>query len=146
MVRVRRSQLRAGPVRVPGDPSQAAFWIVAALLAPDSRVTVEGIYLGRERVGYLGVLDRMGARLEVAETGPAEGSVTASTSALRATDVEAAEIPSLDEVPILAVAASRAQGTHPVPGRGRAPGQGVRPSGRDGGTGHRLRRDGRRRR
>ncbi len=110
VVRLRRSDLRAGDVCVPGDPSQAAFWVVAALLAAGSRVTVEGIYLGSGRVGYLGVLDRMGARLEVEETDPDVGSVTASASALEATDVEAAEIPSLDEVPILAVAAARARG------------------------------------
>jgi 3-phosphoshikimate 1-carboxyvinyltransferase len=110
VVRLRRSELRAGKVHVPGDPSQAAFWVVAALVAGDSRVTVEGIYVGSERVGYLGVLERMGARLEVEQTGPDEGSVTASTSALQATDVEAAEIPSLDEVPILAVAAATARG------------------------------------
>jgi 3-phosphoshikimate 1-carboxyvinyltransferase len=110
VVRLRRSELEARSVRVPGDPSQAAFWLVAALLAADSRVTVDGIYLGARRVGYLGVLDRMGARLEVEETGPDEGSVTAWTSVLQATEVEAAEIPSLDEVPILAVAAARARG------------------------------------
>ncbi len=110
VVRLRRSELQAPDVRVPGDPSQAAFWLVAALLADGSRVTVEGIYLGAARVGYLGVLDRMGARLEVEETGPDQGSVTAWTSVLQATEVEAAEIPSLDEVPILAVAAARARG------------------------------------
>ncbi len=110
VVRLRQSKLRAGEVHVPGDPSQAAFWVVAALVAAGSRVTVEGIYLGSERVGYLGVLERMGAHLEVEATGPDEGSVTASTSTLHATDVEAAEIPSLDEVPILAVAAARARG------------------------------------
>jgi 3-phosphoshikimate 1-carboxyvinyltransferase len=111
VVRVRRSALEPVTVRVPGDPSQAAFWIVGALLAPESRVTVEGVYLGGERVGYLAVLARMGARLEVLEAGPDDGSVTAATSYLSATDVDAAEIPSLDEVPILAVAASRAKGT-----------------------------------
>jgi 3-phosphoshikimate 1-carboxyvinyltransferase len=111
VVRLRPSELRAGPIRVPGDPSQAAFWVVAALLATDSRIVVEDIYLGSDRVGFLGVLGRMGGRLEVEETSPDEGSVTASTSALVATDVDAAEIPSLDEVPILAVAASRARGT-----------------------------------
>jgi 3-phosphoshikimate 1-carboxyvinyltransferase len=111
VVRVRRSVLRPVAVRVPGDPSQAAFWVVGALLAPASRVTVEGLYLGRERVGYLAVLERMGGRIEVLETGPDQGSVTAFTSALSATDVDAAEIPSLDEVPVLAVAASRAEGT-----------------------------------
>ncbi|HXW38419.1 MAG TPA: hypothetical protein VEJ44_01895, partial [Acidimicrobiales bacterium] len=111
VVRLHPSELRPTETRVPGDPSQAAFLLVAALLAPDSRVTVEGLYLGPERVGYLAVLERMGARLAVDPSADGLGAVTAVTSALVATDVDAAEIPSLDEVPILAVAASRAEGT-----------------------------------
>ncbi len=113
VVRLEASELRPITVRVPGDPSQAAFWLVAALLVPDSRVTVDDVELAPERIGYLGVLLRMGARLEIDRDGPGEeaGSVTAATSELEATEVRAAEIPSLDEVPILAVAAGRARGT-----------------------------------
>lgn len=110
VVRVRRSTLRAGPFTVPGDPSQAAFWVVGGTIVPGSRVTVSGIHLGAERVGFLDVLRRMGAGIEVEETGEGIGSVTSRTSRLVGTVVEAAEIPSLDEVPVLAVAAARAEG------------------------------------
>ena len=68
--------------------------------------------------------------------GRGTGSVTSYTCLLQGTVVEADEIPSLDEVPILAVAASRGPRHDPVPRRRRAPGQGVRPAGRHGGAGH----------
>ncbi len=110
VVRVRRSTLRAGAFTVPGDPSQAAYWVVGGTIVPGSRVTVSGIHLGAERMGFLDVLRRMGAAIEVEETGEGIGSVTSRTSRLVGTVVESAEIPSLDEVPILAVAAARAEG------------------------------------
>ncbi len=111
VVRVRRSTLAAGTYTVPGDPSQAAFWVVAGAIVPGSLVTVSGIQLGIERLGFLGVLRRMGATIEIEEAGNLTGSVTSYTCALHGTVIEAAEIPSLDEVPILAVAAAAALGT-----------------------------------
>jgi 3-phosphoshikimate 1-carboxyvinyltransferase len=96
---------------VPGDPSQAAFWLTGAVVVPGSLVTVDDVQLGIERVGFLGVLRRMGATIEIAEEGNGVGSVTSYTCALHGTVVEAEEIPSLDEVPILAVAAAVAHGT-----------------------------------
>ncbi|HEX3981158.1 MAG TPA: 3-phosphoshikimate 1-carboxyvinyltransferase, partial [Acidimicrobiales bacterium] len=111
VVRVRRSSVSPGAFTVPGDPSQAAFWLVAGVIVPGSLVTVADIQLGIERLGYLGVLRRMGATIEVAEAGNQVGSVTSYACALHGTVVEAAEIPSLDEVPILAVAAAMAHGT-----------------------------------
>jgi 3-phosphoshikimate 1-carboxyvinyltransferase len=111
VVRVRRSTLEAGSFTVPGDPSQAAFWVVGGVVVPGSLVTVADIQLGIERLGYLGVLRRMGATIEIEESGNGTGSVTSYTCALHGTVVEAAEIPSLDEVPILAVAAAVAHGT-----------------------------------
>jgi 3-phosphoshikimate 1-carboxyvinyltransferase len=111
VVRVRRSSLSPGAFTVPGDPSQAAFWLTGAVLVPGSLVTVDDVQLGIERVGFLGVLRRMGATIEIAEEGNGIGSVTSYTCALHGTVVEAEEIPSLDEVPILAVAALVAHGT-----------------------------------
>ena len=111
MIRVRRSTLTAGAFSVPGDPSQAAFWLTGAVVVPGSLVTVTDVQLGIERLGYLGVLRRMGATIEVRESGHGIGSITAYTCALHGTLVEAEEIPSLDEVPILAVAAAAALGT-----------------------------------
>ena len=110
-VRVRRSALQPGTFWVPGDPSQAAFWVVAGVIVPGSLITVAGIQLGIERLGFLGVLRRMGATIELEEVGNLTGSVTSYTCALHGTVVEAAEIPSLDEVPVLAVAAATALGT-----------------------------------
>jgi len=110
-VRVRRSVLQARTWEVPGDPSQAAFWVVAGCLVPGSDVEVRNVYAGAERLGFMGVLERMGGRVAVAPSGPDEAHLTAAHGALRATVVAASEIPSLDEVPVLAVAAAAAVGT-----------------------------------
>lgn len=114
VVRVRRSDLAPGAIRVPGDPSQAAFWVVGALLAPGSSVVIDGVYLGTARAGFLGVLARMGASVTAA---PGDGAVPVGSLSvhhpgdpLHGTVIEAAEIPSLDEVPILALAAATARG------------------------------------
>ena len=110
VVRIRRSALRSGSYTVPGDPSQAAFWLVGSVIVPGSLVTVTGIDLSAERLGFIGVLRRMGATVEVEEAGNGTGSLTGYTALLHGTVVEAAEIPSLDEVPVLAVAATAATG------------------------------------
>jgi len=122
-VRVRASTLRPLDLVVPGDPSQAAFWIVAACVVPDSAVRVLGVYVGETRSGFLRVLERMGAHMEV-ETATnrtslgTTGDVTARSGPLVGAVVEASEIPSLDEVPILAVAAACASGTTRFVGMG----------------------------
>ncbi|MGH9046591.1 MAG: 3-phosphoshikimate 1-carboxyvinyltransferase, partial [Acidimicrobiales bacterium] len=104
LVRVRRSRLAPLDLDVPGDPSQAAFWVVAACVTPASKVVVERVYAGKERIGFVAVLRRMGAAVSIGELRDGGGDATAEYSGLTATDVEAAEIPSLDEVPVLAVA------------------------------------------
>ena len=120
-------------VDVPGDPSQAAFWVVAACLVPGSEVTVAQVYVrgradrlrrraapdGRRRGAWCG--DGATADLVARPAGPLHG-----------TEVAAAEIPSLDEVPVLAVAAAAAEGTTVFSRRGRAAGEGERPTGRGG--------------
>ncbi len=97
---------------VPGDPSQAAFWLVASCLVPGSEVTVEGVYVGRGRAGFLDVLRRMGADLEIEPAGPTTATLTARYSpGLRGTSVGGDEIAALiDEIPVLAVAAAVAEG------------------------------------
>jgi 3-phosphoshikimate 1-carboxyvinyltransferase len=109
-VRLRRSRLRPGTVTVPGDPSQAAFWVVGGAVVSGSRVTVADVHLGAARTGFVGVLQRMGAEVTVEEASAGLGSITSRYGPLTATVVEAGEIPSLDEVPILAVAAAMAAG------------------------------------
>lgn len=110
VVRLRPSRLAPGAYTIPGDPSQAAFWLVGSIVVPGSLVTVTDVYLGAERLGFVGVLRRMGATVEVEELGEDQGSLTAYHRLLHGTTVEAEEIPSLDEVPILAVAAATAEG------------------------------------
>jgi 3-phosphoshikimate 1-carboxyvinyltransferase len=105
VVRLRPSALQPFDLDVPGDPSQAAFWIVAAVITPGSEVVVENVYTGPARSGFVDVLRRMGADVRVDG-----GDIVARSSALTGTDVDAADIPSLDEVPILAVAAAAAEG------------------------------------
>lgn len=95
-------------VDVPGDPSQAAFWVVGACTAPDSDLTVENVYIGPARGGFVDVLQRMGADLAVDRE---SGDIRARTSGLKGTRVTAQEMPGcIDEVPILAVAAAAAEG------------------------------------
>jgi 3-phosphoshikimate 1-carboxyvinyltransferase len=123
VVRVRRSALRPFEIDVPGDPSQAAFWIVGACIVPGSEIAVERVYVGAGRRGFLDVLVRMGADIEeTASTGPGDLSATARirvrSGPLRATRVEAGEITGLDEVPVLAVAAAAAEGTSVFSGVG----------------------------
>ena len=100
-----------GIFSVPGDPPRPPSGWWPGVVVPGSLVTVAGIQLGIERLGFLGVLRRMGATIEMEEAGSLTGSVTSYTCALHGTVVEAAEIPSLDEVPVLAVAAAAAHGT-----------------------------------
>jgi 3-phosphoshikimate 1-carboxyvinyltransferase len=110
VIHLRPSILRARSWEVPGDPSQAAFWVVAGTVVPGSQVTVAQVHLGTERIGFLHVLIRMGADVTLHDIGGDVGSITASFSTLVGTTIESTEIPSLDEVPILAVAALVADG------------------------------------
>ena len=107
--------LKGTRVKVPGDPSSAAFPLVAALITPGSEVTVEGVLLNALRTGLLDTLREMGADLAVAnlrdEGGEPVGDVTARHSQLRGVVVPPGRAPSMiDEYPILGVAAAFAQG------------------------------------
>lgn len=95
--------------RVPGDPSQAAFFAVAGLIHADAEIEVREIDATPERIGFVAVLARMGGRITLRHHDDVTDLVTISSS-LRATEVHAHEIPSVDEVPVLAVAAAAATG------------------------------------
>ncbi len=102
-------------VAVPGDISAAAFLLVAGLLVPESRVTVCEVLLNPTRAALLDILERMGADIAVWNRrivgGEERGDVTVRASELMATEVGGDEIPKmLDEVPILALAATQAEG------------------------------------
>lgn len=112
-VTVYPSKLSGADISVPGDPSQAAFWICGAAAMPGAEVTVKDIYLCTERIGFLEILRRMGARVEILqEHGSDRGSVKVIGGSLGAVEVHHSEIPSIiDEIPILAIAAALANGT-----------------------------------
>jgi len=108
-------ELTAAPIRVPGDPSSAAFLIVAALLVPGSRIRVGNVGLNPLRTGLFTTLEEMGARLSIVdrrvEGGEPVGDVIAEAGPLRAVEVPPERAPSMiDEYPILAVAAAAAAG------------------------------------
>jgi len=108
--------LRAADVVVPGDPSSAAFPIVAALLVPGSRLRIAGVGLNPLRTGLFATLREMGASLVVEnerlEGGEPVGDIVASHGMLRGTDVPPGRAPSMiDEYPVLAVAAAFAEGS-----------------------------------
>ena len=108
-------------VTIPGDPSTAAFFAVAAAILPGAEVTLEGVSVNPLRTGYLDVLQRMGARVEIHDRGLAlgepVGDITVVGAPLRATTIGGAEIPNvIDELPVLAVAAAVAEGETVVSG------------------------------
>lgn len=102
---------------VPADPSSAAFFIVAGVLVPGSWVIASRVSLNPTRAGFVRVLSRMGARIRADDFAPLGTEEAASLGArysenLEATTIEPTEVPSLiDEVPILALAATQAHGT-----------------------------------
>jgi 3-phosphoshikimate 1-carboxyvinyltransferase len=109
-------------ITVPGDPSSAAFFLVAAAMIPGSRVTVLDHALNEGRVGALAVLRRAGARVTVERPrgrhdGEMIADVTVEAAEVRPFAIAAQEIPTLvDEIPVLAVLATRAAGESVITG------------------------------
>lgn len=115
---------RATDVAVPRDPSSAAFMVAAALLVAGSEIRMPGVSLNPTRIGFLRVLERMGADIDLLFE-PSLGAehigtiVARFTPELRATVVTPAEVPALvDEVPVLALIATQAAGTTRLAGIG----------------------------
>ena len=100
-------------VIVPGDISSAAFWLVAGLIVPNSRVELKNVGINETRTGILDVIRAMGGRLEITEIDPIAKSatLTVETSDLRGTEIGGSLIPRLiDELPIIALLATQAEG------------------------------------
>jgi len=108
---------------VPGDPSSAAFFAVAALIVPDSDLVIENVGLNPLRTGLFETLREMGASLTITnartEGGEPVGDMVVRQGELRPVDVPASRAPSMiDEYPVLAVAAAHARGASRFRGLG----------------------------
>jgi 3-phosphoshikimate 1-carboxyvinyltransferase len=108
-------ELAAAPIAVPGDPSSAAFPLVAALIVPSSEVTIEGVGVNPLRSGLFECLREMGADIaflnEREEGGEPVADLRARAGSLTGADIPAERAPRMiDEYPILAMAAACARG------------------------------------
>ena len=115
-VSVRRSELSAVDVRVPGDISGAAPWLVAACCHPDGRIRLPGVGINPTRAGSLDILRSMGANVRIEnvreEDGEPVADLVAESSELRATEIAGDLVPrAIDEIPALALAACFANGS-----------------------------------
>ena len=109
------AELRPTDIVVPRDPSSAAFPLAAALLVPDSEITIPGVLLNPRRTGLLETLTEMGADINVENLresgGETVGDLAVRASTLKGVEVPAERAPSMiDEYPILSVLAAFAEG------------------------------------
>jgi 3-phosphoshikimate 1-carboxyvinyltransferase len=108
-------ELAAAPIRIPGDPSSAAFPLIAALIVPGSEITAEGVGINPSRSGLFECLSEMGADIAILnrreEGGEPVADIRARAGVLSGADIPAERAPRMiDEYPILAVAAACARG------------------------------------
>ena len=108
-----KQELQAQEVVVPGDISSAAFWLVAGLVVPNSKITLTNVGINETRTGILDVIQAMGGKLSVSEVDEVAKSatITVESSDLHGTEISGELIPRLiDELPIIALLATQAQG------------------------------------
>ena len=106
-------KLSGQTVVVPGDISSAAFWLVAGLIVPNSRVVLKNVGINETRTGIIDVIRAMSGKLEITDIDPIAKSatLTVETSDLKGTEIAGALIPRLiDELPIIALLATQTQG------------------------------------
>jgi len=109
-------QLEPDDLLVPADISSAAFFLIAAVLAPGSEIELKSVGVNPTRTGFLSILERMGVGIERADEQEVGGEPIAllrvRSAPLQATEVGGAEIPlAIDELPLVALAACFAEGT-----------------------------------
>ena len=106
-------EFTAQTVVVPGDISSAAFWLVAGLIVPNSRIVLENVGMNQTRTGILDVIAQMGGQVTIEDQDDLAKSATlvVETSSLTATVIKGELIPRLiDELPIIALLATQANG------------------------------------
>ncbi len=108
-------EFKSKSIDIAGDPSSAAFFIVGALILPESRVTLKNIMLNPSRIAFIKILKKMGGKIKVKKTkqicGEDVGNITAEYSKLKGITIPANQSAYLiDEYPVISVAASQARG------------------------------------
>jgi 3-phosphoshikimate 1-carboxyvinyltransferase len=101
-------------ITVPGDISSAAFWLVAGLVVPGSKITLENVGINETRTGILEVIKAMGGKMALSNVDELAKSatITVEYSDLHATEIGGELIPRLiDELPIIALLATQVNGT-----------------------------------
>lgn len=116
-----RSKPKPVDMLIPGDPSSAAFWAAAALIVPGSKVTVKNVSINPTRIGFFELIKRMGAQVEITETGLSMGEpvgdITIEHGPLKGIAVGAQDVPSaIDEFPVFAALAAVAEGETEITG------------------------------
>lgn len=107
-------EFTAQEIVVPGDISSAAFWLVAGLVVPGSKITLENVGINETRTGILDVIKAMGGRMTLSNVDEIAKSatITVEYSGLQGTEIAGDLIPRLiDELPIIALLATQAHGT-----------------------------------
>jgi 3-phosphoshikimate 1-carboxyvinyltransferase len=113
--------------RVPGDISAAAFWLVAGAIHPDAELTLRGVGVNPTRRAVIDILVAMGASIDEEPVGSGEASdgrepiadLVARSSALRAVELGPSDVAAaIDEIPVLCLAATQAEGTTRIRGAG----------------------------
>lgn len=107
-------EFTAQEIVVPGDISSAAFWLVAGLVVPGSKITLENVGINETRTGILDVIKAMGGKITLSNVDEIAKSanITVEYSSLQGTEIAGDLIPRLiDELPIIALLATQANGT-----------------------------------
>ncbi len=116
-----KAQLNPIHITVPGDPSTAAFFTVAAAIVPDSEITLDRILRNPTRIGFYGALQKMGAGMDCLETweeaGETIGKLKVFHLPLKGITITKDDVPRLiDELPIIAILATQSEGETEVRG------------------------------
>ena len=115
-VSITKSELEPKTIEICGDISSAAFFIVAALIVPNSKIILKNVGLNPTRTGILDVIKKMGGNIEILDkkiiSGEDVGDIKIAYSNLKACTIEGNMIPRLiDELPAIAILATQAEGT-----------------------------------
>ena len=116
-VTVQKSKMQAKDIYVCGDISSAAFFIVAALITPNSDITIKNVGLNQTRTGIIDIVKRMGGNVDILDKKDLSGEIVGDirikySDNLKSITIDKQDIPRLiDELPVIAVLATQAEGT-----------------------------------